>query len=110
MLIPSYLVTLSALLFVSCGPTAAQSVAVFDFELIDTSLEGGIRGARADEQERLTRLSDQLRQLLGLSVTRERQRARGHARLPHWRSSIQRPTPLLWFPKRHLELNPGPSG
>ena len=40
------------------------SVAVFDFELIDTSLEGAIRGARADEQGRLARLSDQLRQLL----------------------------------------------
>jgi Fe-S cluster biogenesis protein NfuA len=52
-----------------CGDGAstrgvAQSVAVFDFELIDTSLEGAIRGARADEQERLARLSDQLRQLL----------------------------------------------
>jgi len=65
-LIPrSYLVALWALLFVSCGPTVAQSVAVFDFELIDTSLEGAIRGARLDEQERLARLSDQLRQLLG---------------------------------------------
>jgi Protein of unknown function (DUF2380) len=64
MIIPSYLVTLWALLFVSCGPTVTQSVAVFDFELIDTSLEGAIRGARADEQERLARLSDQLRQLL----------------------------------------------
>ena len=40
------------------------SVAVFDFELIDTSLEGAIRGARLDEQERLARLSDQLRQIL----------------------------------------------
>src|SRR5262249_11648232 len=38
--------------------------AVFDFGLIDASLEGAIRGARADEQERLARLSDQLRQLL----------------------------------------------
>ena len=47
-----------------CGPTVAQSVAVFDFELIDTSLEGAIRGARPDEQERLARLSDRLRQLL----------------------------------------------
>src|SRR5262249_28431701 len=55
---------LCALLFVSCGPTVAQSVAVFDFELIDTSLEGAIRGARPDEQQRLARLSDQLRQLL----------------------------------------------
>ena len=64
MIIRSYLVMLWAVLFVSCGPTVAQSVAVFDFELIDTSLEGAIRGARLDEQERLARLSDQLRQLL----------------------------------------------
>src|SRR5215831_1447182 len=64
-MIRSHLATLWALLFVSCGPTVAQSVAVFDFELIDTSLEGAIRGARPDEQERLARLSDQLRQLLG---------------------------------------------
>src|SRR2546430_14129662 len=52
-----------------CGDGAstrgvAQSVAVFDFELIDTSLEGAIRGACADEQERLARLSDQLRQVI----------------------------------------------
>src|SRR5215472_16761505 len=60
----SYLVTLCALLFVSCGPTVARSVAVFDFELIDTSLEGATRGARPDEQQRLARLNDQLRQLL----------------------------------------------
>src|SRR5262249_10305155 len=64
MIIRSHLVTLWALLFVSCGTTVAQSVAVFDFELIDTSLEGAIRGARPDEQARLVRLSDQLRQLL----------------------------------------------
>src|SRR5215813_6414119 len=63
MIIPSYIVTLWALLFLSCGPTVAQSVAVFDFELIDTSLEGAVRGVRPDEQERLARLS-QLRQLL----------------------------------------------
>jgi len=53
MIIASYLVTLWTLLFVSCGATIAQSVAVFDFELIDTSLEGAIRGARADEQSGL---------------------------------------------------------
>src|SRR5215470_17864271 len=64
MIIPSYIVTLWALLFVSCGPTVAQSVAVFDFELIDTSLEGAVRGVRPDEEERLARLSDELRQLL----------------------------------------------
>jgi hypothetical protein len=44
--------------FVSCGRSDAQSVAVFNFELIDTSLEGAIRGGRADEQDRLARLSD----------------------------------------------------
>jgi hypothetical protein len=64
MIIASSLVTWWALLFVSCGPTIAQSVGVFDFELIDTSLEGAIRDARPDEQERLARLSDQLLQLL----------------------------------------------
>jgi hypothetical protein len=64
MIVRSYLVTLWALLCVSCGPTVAQSVSVFDYELIDTSLEGAVRGARADEQERLARVSDQLRKIL----------------------------------------------
>jgi uncharacterized protein DUF2380 len=64
MIIRSHLATLWVLLFVSCGTSVAQSVAVFDFELIDTSLEGATRGVRPDEQERLARLSDQLRQLL----------------------------------------------
>jgi len=51
-------------MLVSCGPSTAQPVVVFNFELIDTSLEGAIRGARADEQERLAHTSDQLRGLL----------------------------------------------
>ena len=42
-------------------------LAVFDFEMIDTSLEGQMRGKRADEQERLTRAADQLRRELGQS-------------------------------------------
>ena len=42
MIIPLYVMTLWALLLLAAGPTAAQSVAVFDFELIDTSLEGAI--------------------------------------------------------------------
>jgi Protein of unknown function (DUF2380) len=46
------------------APTHAQSVAVFDFELIDTSVEGEIRGARSDEQARLGQLSSQLRERL----------------------------------------------
>src|SRR5260370_41382126 len=61
MIIRAYLVTLWAVLFVNCTPTVAQSVAAFDFELIETSLEGAIRGARLDEQERLARLPDEFR-------------------------------------------------
>src|SRR5260221_4217872 len=64
MRVPSYLVMLWALLVVTCGQTDAQTVAVFDFELIDTSLQGEISGTRADEQARLNRLGDQLRQRL----------------------------------------------
>src|SRR5262249_44527996 len=89
MIIRSYLVTLWAVLFVSCGPTVAQSVAVFDFELIDTSLKGAIRGARFDEQERLARLSDQLRQLLRDSGRQRRMAS----------------SPIVWAMKRHGDLD-----
>jgi uncharacterized protein DUF2380 len=62
---PLYLVIAWALLLIVPGPTHAQTVAaVFDFELIDTSLEGEINGVRVDEQARLRHLSDQLRQRL----------------------------------------------
>ena len=44
-----------------CAEASAQRVAVFDFELIDTSLEGEARGTRADEQARLVHVSEQLR-------------------------------------------------
>jgi hypothetical protein len=45
------------------GPVRAapRSVAIFDFEFIDTSLEGAVNGPRADEQDRLRRLDEQLR-------------------------------------------------
>ena len=43
---------------------AGRAVAVFEFELIDSSLEGEIKGARADEQARIARVSDQLRSRL----------------------------------------------
>jgi hypothetical protein len=52
------------LLLAGHAPTNAQTVAVFDFELIDTSLEGEMRGARPDEQARLGQLSSQLRERL----------------------------------------------
>jgi hypothetical protein len=42
----------------------ALRAAIFDFELIDTSLEGATNGPRADETARLVRLGDQLRMLV----------------------------------------------
>ncbi|MBV8926265.1 MAG: DUF3280 domain-containing protein [Bradyrhizobium sp.] len=42
-------------------------LAVFDFEMIDTSLQGETYGKRSDEQERLMRTGDQLRKELGES-------------------------------------------
>lgn len=43
------------------------SIAVFDFELIDTSLEGAMQGARPDEQKRLAHLGENLRARLAAS-------------------------------------------
>lgn len=44
-----------------------RTAAIFDFELIDTSLEGEVRGAQPAEQERLVLISDHLRRLLAES-------------------------------------------
>ncbi len=46
---------------------AGPNVAVFDFELVDTSLEGATNGPRPDQQVRLSRLADQLRDRLAKS-------------------------------------------
>ncbi|MBO0717997.1 MAG: DUF3280 domain-containing protein [Rhizobiales bacterium] len=46
---------------------AEPKVAVFDFELVDTSLEGATYGPRADQQRRLVHTSDQLRDRLAKS-------------------------------------------
>ncbi|WP_244401050.1 DUF3280 domain-containing protein [Aurantimonas manganoxydans] len=45
-------------------PAAAadRTVAIFDFELIDSSLEGSMMGKNADEQARLDRLAPDLRE------------------------------------------------
>jgi hypothetical protein len=48
----------------SAAPRGARTVAVFDFVLIDSSLEGEMKGLRADEQARLASLGDQLRHRL----------------------------------------------
>ena len=55
-----------ALLLGASAPVGATvpKAAVFDFELVDTSLEGATNGPRADEQARLLRVGDQLRQRL----------------------------------------------
>lgn len=44
-----------------------RSIVVFDFELIDTSLEGSVNGPRADEQARLKDVSERLRRRLAES-------------------------------------------
>ncbi len=58
-------------LFLAWMPSAEAAspprVAIFDFELVDTSLEGSINGPRADEQARLKRLGPQLRKKLSES-------------------------------------------
>lgn len=46
---------------------APPKVAVFDFELVDTSLQGEVDGPRPDEQDRLMRAGDQLRKALAES-------------------------------------------
>jgi hypothetical protein len=52
-----YIVITFASFAIICSQADAQAVAVFDFEFIDTSLEGATNGLRADEQARLARLA-----------------------------------------------------
>lgn len=54
-------VTLLTSATAAAGP---PKVAVFDFELVDTSLQGEVDGPRPDEQGRLMRAGDQLRKAL----------------------------------------------
>jgi TolB-like protein len=46
---------------------SAPKVAVFDFEMVDTSLQGAANGPRADEAARLARVTDELRRDLAQS-------------------------------------------
>ncbi len=66
----SFWIVLAALI-VGCSATAVADqptrVAVFDFELIDTSLEGEMFGTQEAETERLGAISDQLRRQLAES-------------------------------------------
>ena len=59
-----------ALMLAGWAPARADEVpklAIFDFEMIDTSLQGEVYGPRSDEQDRLKHVGDQLRQQLGQS-------------------------------------------
>ena len=60
------LFALAALMLLVSVPARADppKLAVFDFELLDTSLEGEMRGPQADEHDRLIRISDQVRRQL----------------------------------------------
>ena len=60
---------LVALALVVAVPARAEppKVALFDLELLDTSLQGEIEGPRPDEQGRLLRAGDQLRKALAES-------------------------------------------
>jgi hypothetical protein len=60
---------LVALALMASTPARADplKVAVFDFEFIDTSLQGEVDGPRTDEQGRLMRAGDQLRRALAES-------------------------------------------
>ena len=59
----AFVVALS--LMVSTSVYADQPrVAVFDFELVDTSLQGEVDGPRTDEQRRLLNAGDQVRKAL----------------------------------------------
>jgi len=57
------------LTLVSPTPASADppKVAVFDFELVDTSLQGEMYGPRSDEHDRLLHAGDQLRNDLSAS-------------------------------------------
>src|SRR5258705_8756459 len=54
---------LAVLRLLVSGPGRADppKLAICDFELLDTSLEGEMRGPQADEHDRLIRISDQVR-------------------------------------------------
>jgi Protein of unknown function (DUF2380) len=65
-----FIVFMLLLTTIGSAPTKAADpprLAVFDLELLDTSLQGQMNGPRADEHERLLRAGDQLRKELGES-------------------------------------------
>ncbi|VIO77788.1 hypothetical protein CI41S_60440 [Bradyrhizobium ivorense] len=64
----SFVIVVSAMFAMSAAARAEPpKVAVFDLEMIDTSLQGEVNGAQADEQARLARTGDQVRKALAES-------------------------------------------
>jgi hypothetical protein len=64
------LIAWTVLLLANLAPAHAADppkLAIFDFEMVDSSLQGEVYGPRGDEQERLKRVGDQLRKQLGES-------------------------------------------
>jgi hypothetical protein len=63
-----FAIAMLMLVATACARAAdPPKLAVFDFEMIDSSLEGQMNGPRADEQQRLLRAGNQLRKELGES-------------------------------------------
>ncbi|KJC56748.1 hypothetical protein UP10_32940 [Bradyrhizobium sp. LTSPM299] len=61
----SWFILVIPMLVISAAAHAEPpKIAVFDFELIDTSLQGEVNGPRSDEQARLDRIADQVRKEL----------------------------------------------
>ena len=63
MRIPAFVLALM-LLVLSPAHADPLKVAVFDFELLDTSLQGEVNGPQADEQRRLKDVAEQVRKAL----------------------------------------------
>src|SRR5260370_1294126 len=63
MRIPGFVVALM-LLVLSPAHADPLKAAVFDFELLDTSLQGEVNGPQLDEQRRLKDVTEQLRKAL----------------------------------------------
>lgn len=58
---------LLATMLVTSTAHAGPKAAIFPFELIDTSLQGEMQGARADEARRLLLVTEELKRLAGRS-------------------------------------------
>jgi Protein of unknown function (DUF2380) len=55
------LITIPFVLALSCSLLQAGTIAIFPFELIDTSYEGEVYGVRTDETRRLALITEELR-------------------------------------------------